>query len=306
MKFSALARLAALAAGVLLMASLGHAQGPPSQSITIQLSPVQGRSLGLIDPPPQDGSPAATSDLLPFGNYVSASTGRDVLARSYLYFPLPDLADTVVESATLEVYVDSWPFEGEATIGVYLVTEDWDETMTWPTRAELAPTPVSTARVSSTAAWYAWSVSALVLGWQTGIPNYGLALAAVPPQDSRPLTAPGWAGRGPGRTGANPALAPRLVLHTSQVTPTFTPPPTFTPVPTQAPLPTLTAPPPPPAPIPSPEATLAVTPLPTPMLLPQTGGSQLEWWLPWPGLAAGVTGLWAVQARRKRTRLLRK
>ncbi len=300
------ARLVVVVLSILMVASPGQAQ-ENGYTETIQLGPDLGYSLGLIDPPPQDGSPAATTSLLPFGNYVSPSAGSSVYARSYLYFPVQLLqppSTLSVVSATLQVYIDSWPFEGSAAIGVYNVTGAWDETMTWGTRIALEETPVSVIIVSSSAGWYTWDVTNLALSWQRfqdRAPNNGLVLAAVPPQDSGSITPPGWAGRGLGRTGADPALAPRLVIAYSPtlvtLTPTFTPSPTPLPTQTPVPLPTDAPSPPqaaPPTPSATPQPTLTVTPLPTPMTLPQTGRDQTSWLLPRLGLTAGLIGLWAV------------
>ncbi len=236
-------------------------------ALVVQLGPDQGMSLGVITPRPDTWSTDHSTAILPFGNYLGAQTGQPVYSRAYLAFPLNELpAGAVVQQATLELYVDDWPFDGSATLGVYQVTAAWDETMDWAGRAPLATPALATTSVSSTPGWYAWDVTTLVQGWANGAPNYGLALAAYPDPNATP-DATGWAAAAQGRTGSDPTLAPRLtIVYVLAQTPTPTPP---APPPTQPPpTPTPSGPPPTqPPPTATPEAG------PTPALLPISGGS---------------------------------
>ncbi len=264
-------------------------------ALVVQLGPDYGMSLGVITPQPDTWPTDHSTTILPFGNYLGPKTGQPVYSRAYLAFPLNELpAGAVVQQATLELYVDDWPFEGSATLGVYQVTAAWDETMDWAGRAPLATPALAATTVSSTAGWYAWDVTALVQGWVNGAPNYGLALAAYPDPDAAP-DATGWAAAAQGRAGSDPTLAPRLtIVYALAQTPTPTPP---APPPTQPP-PTPTPSGPPPT-QPPPTATPEVGP--TPALLPISGGGQpassLPLWLF--GGAALVLVAWLVSHKRQ-------
>ena len=263
------------------------AQGPTV--ITIQLGPDTGMSLGVISRQPETWPTDHSTAILPFGNYIGPQTGEATYARSYLWFPLDSIpAGAIIQEARLEVYVDDWPFEGEAYLGVYTVASEWDEAMTWSARAPVVTPALSIAQVSSSAGWYAWDVTEQVKAWLSGEPNYGLMLAAVPEPDVEP-DGTNWACAARGRTNPDPSLAPLLIitLLVPTPTPTYTPtpvPPTPTPVPpTPAPA-TPTPVPPTPTPVPQ------LTPLPTPPYLPVTGGDSLSFFWGFLALGAALIG----------------
>jgi len=271
----------AFVAIVALGLSITPALAQEPVTITIQLDPDTGKSLGVISRQPETWPTDHSTAILPFGNYIGPQTGEATYARSYLWFPLDSIpAGSTVQEATLEVYVDDWPFDGEADIGVYSVASEWNEDMTWGTLASVITSPLTVTHVSSTPGWYSWDVTGQVQAWLAGEPNYGLMLAAAPEPDIEP-DGVNWAGAARGRTSADPSLAPRLVVvlltpptptptptHTSTPTPTFTPtpvPPTPTPMPPAPVQPTPT--PVPPTPTPTPQL--------TPPYLPVTGGMGL-------------------------------
>ncbi len=226
------------------------------------------RSVGVLSEDPGYGERWSTS-IFPFGNYVGPDTGQDVFCRTYLRFPLDAIpAGSVIQSATLFVFVDDyWPGPGSAPMSVYPVAADWTpESVDWYDMAAWPPLDgaVATTAVSSDRGWFTWDVTALVREWASGArPNYGLALAAVEPNQ----VTDNWAAAR--RLSANePGTQPRLFV--AYIAPTATPggpPPTATPLPpTVVPQPSAT---------PQPAAATA-TPTPIPILLPETGGTSAE------------------------------
>jgi len=203
------------AAGLLLaglvLAGAGLAQAA-GRTVTIQLDTATGRNLCVFSTTPIGWGSDHSTAVLAFGNYVGPQTGLTHQCRSYLWFPLEAIPpDAVIDAATLEVYVDDWPFAGTGEMGVYRVLAAWDENFDWGTRPVVEPAPLATATVQSTAGWHSWDVTTDVRAWFVGkIPNHGLMLAGSPTPES--LIGNGWACAGPGRTGGDPTHAPRLVI----------------------------------------------------------------------------------------------
>lgn len=222
------------------------------------------QSVGVLSEDPGYGE-RWSATIFPFGNYTGTVSGEAIFCRTYLHFPLDVPAGSVVQSATLFVFVDDyWPGPGSAPMSVYPVTTDWTvEGVDW---YDMGAWPaldgaVATTVVSSDGGWFPWDVTGLVREWVSGArSNYGLALAAADL----------------GSTASNWAAARRLLadepgtrphLFVSYITPTATP---GGPPPTAVPQPTLveqTATPQPAAPT----ATPVLTPTPIPILLPETG-----------------------------------
>ncbi len=116
-------------------------------------------------------------------------------------------------SALLQVYVNDWPFNGSADLGVYRVTASWDESLIWATRPASDGILRATANVSSSEGWASWDVTSLLRAWRGGTANYGFMLGGAPAPDTR--EGDGWAAAGVGRTAGDSAHAPRLVISYS-------------------------------------------------------------------------------------------
>jgi hypothetical protein len=103
--------------------------------------------------------------------------------RALMRFDLSGIpAGTVINWATLQLYVISAFPADNVTLEVARMTEDWEEeTVTWnnghqDTISDLMP-PVTGAVGLATGVWVEWEVTDLVQSWLEGdFPNYGLAL----------------------------------------------------------------------------------------------------------------------------------
>ncbi len=198
---------------------IAHGQGG---TVTIQLGPSTGQNIGVLSEIPSGWSADSSTAVLPFGNYVGPVSGNDIETRTYLLFPLSAIpSGATVTSASLEVYVNDWPFDGSASLGVYRVTATWDETMTWATQPAADGTLRASTAVSSVEGWATWDVTSLVQAWRSGTANDGFMLGGAPTPDAR--IGDGWAAAAVGRTAGDAARAPRLVVSYDQAAPTPTP-----------------------------------------------------------------------------------
>lgn len=206
---------------LVLMAVTPIAHGQGSRTVTIQLGPGTGQNIGVLSEIPSGWSGDASTTILPFGNYVGPTSGHDIQTRTYLQFPLSAIpSSATVTLASLQVYVNDWPFDGSADLGVYRVTASWDENMAWATRPTTDNTLRALAAVSSVEGWVSWDVTSLTQEWQSGA-NHGLMLGGAPTPDAR--AGNGWAAAAVGRTADNAAHAPRLVVSYNLPRPTPTP-----------------------------------------------------------------------------------
>lgn len=195
----------------LVLAGVGLVQAA-SSTVTIQLDATTGRNLCVFSTAPASWGSDHSTAVLAFGNYVGPETGLTHRCRSYLWFPLAAIpAEAIVKTAMLEVYVNDWPFDGSADMGVYRVAVPWDEDFNWDTRPAVEMLPLATTNIQSTPGWRSWDVTTEVRAWLVGQrPNHGLMLGGAPTPES--LIGAGWACAGPGRTGGDPAHRPRLVV----------------------------------------------------------------------------------------------
>jgi len=204
----------------LLMAltSMPTAHGKGGKTVTIQLGPEAGQSVGVMSKAPPGWNGDSNTASLPFGNYVGPVSREAIWARTYLLFPLSAIpARATVTSASLQVYVNDWPFDGSASLGVYRVTASWDESLSWSTRPTTDSTLRAAADVSSVEGWVSWDVTSLVRAWQGDGANYGFMLGGAPTPDAR--AGDGWAAAAVGRTAADVTHAPRLVVSYSRPSP---------------------------------------------------------------------------------------
>ena len=71
---------------LLLSPAISHGQG--GGTVTIQLGPNSGQSIGVLSEIPEGWSSDSSTEVLPFGNYIGPISGHDIQTRSYLRFPL--------------------------------------------------------------------------------------------------------------------------------------------------------------------------------------------------------------------------
>lgn len=207
--------------GMMLLSAFlaGTAMAQSTHTVTLQLDASTGRNLCVFSTPPSTWGSDHSTDILAFGNYVGPQSGLTHQSRSYLWFPLLAAipANATVNTASLELYVSDWPFGGSSTMGVYRVTQDWNESFSWGTRPATELTALDTTSISSDARdWSTWDVTGVVQEWVQGSSaNHGFMVAGAPAPDS--LAGEGWACAALGRTSDDAAHAPRLVITYAQV-----------------------------------------------------------------------------------------
>jgi len=168
--------------------------------------PVTQGPLQTIDMP---NSPFAVSDNTLLAsqadvNFGSGSTldvgfwGTNVWTRSIVQFPLSSLpADATIQSATMNLYMESAATNDAMTIGAYRITSPWTEFgSTWDLEdgvtewnstvnanggVDFDPATLdAVSGVTDVPGWYAWNVTEAAEGWWSGaIPNQGLLLHQV-------------------------------------------------------------------------------------------------------------------------------
>lgn len=199
---------------LLILAVTPWASGQSGGTVTVQLGPGTGQSVGVFSEPPDSWSGDASTSILPFGNYRGPLSGRLIQARTFLLFPLPVIpAGATATSAVVQVYVNDWPFDGSASLGLYRVTAAWDESLTWATQPANDGILRTQAVVSSRAGWVSWDVTPLFAAWRSGVPNHGVLLGGAPTPEA--MVGDGWAAAAVGRTAGDAAHAPRLVVSYS-------------------------------------------------------------------------------------------
>ena len=206
-----------MALTVLLSAFLaGVAMAQSTHTVTIQLDASTGRSLCVFSTAPTSWGSDHSTSVLAFGNYVGPETGLTHQCRSYLWFPLAAIpANVTINTASLELYVGDWPFDGSGAMGVYRVTADWDESFSWGTRPAAESVPLDSTTIDSGTGWRAWDVTALAREWASGeAANHGLMAASAPTPDH--MVGNGWACAAPGRTSGEATRTPRLVVTYTQ------------------------------------------------------------------------------------------
>jgi hypothetical protein len=203
------------AVGLLLaLAATPTAHGQADGTVTIQMGPGTGQSVGVLSEISGNWGTDASTDTLPFGNYVGLTSGRLIQTRAYLLFPLSAIpAGATVTSAALQVYVNDWPFNGSAELGVYCVAAPWSESLNWATQPAADGTLRASTGVSSIVGWVSWDVTSPVQAWQSGASNHGFMLGGAPTPDA--MVSNGWAAAAVGRTAGDAARAPRLVVSYS-------------------------------------------------------------------------------------------
>ena len=154
----------------------------PPQTTTIQPGPADAKDSFTLEEFPTTATQADVwfSQVLVAGGN---SVGQD--CRAFIQFDLGTVPDTaVVTSASLSLYHDLSDASAiSAPVGVYAVTEDWnDTTLTWDDMPAASDTIESTLTVTapSAHAFISWDVAGLVESWLDGsVTNYGLMLADV-------------------------------------------------------------------------------------------------------------------------------
>ncbi len=212
---------------LLILAATPTAHGQTGGTATIQLGPGTGQSVGIFSEAPESWGRDASTFILPFGNYVGLTSGRLVQTRTFLLFPLSAIpVGATVTSASLQVYVNDWPFDGSAELGVYRVTTPWEESLSWASRPATDSALRASTDVSSIVDWVSWDVTSLAQAWRSDTPNYGFMLGGAPAPEA--MAGNGWAAAAVGRTAGDAAHAPRLIVSysfPSQVGPADVPEP---------------------------------------------------------------------------------
>jgi len=207
---------------LMLLAITPTVHGQSSGTVTIQLGSDTGRSIGLLSEIPQGWSGDASTEVLPFGNYIGPISGNNIQTRTYLWFPLSSIpSNATLTSASLEVYVNEWPFAGSADLGVYRVVESWNESLSWASRPTADNSLLASTIISSAEGWVSWNVTSLLQSWRGGTDNFGLMLGSAPAPDN--MAGNGWAAAAVGRTASDTSHAPRLVVSYSLSSPTPVP-----------------------------------------------------------------------------------
>ena len=123
----------------------------------------------------------------PDGNFGGADAALDlqyaggratscILLHFNLSASLP--SGTIIDSAQLQVRLNSGTGVSPITVGAYTVMENWGEySVTWNTGPEYAD-PYAEAQVGTTQGWSTWDVTAIARAWQAGR-NYGLELRGL-------------------------------------------------------------------------------------------------------------------------------
>lgn len=98
-------------------------------------------------------------------------------AVSLVKFDLSTLpSDAIIDSATLQLYLDSTAGASPVNIGVYFVTSSWNEsTVTWNTFPTANSVGIN-GSVDSSAGYKSWSVTSYARSWLSGS-NYGVYLS---------------------------------------------------------------------------------------------------------------------------------
>jgi hypothetical protein len=196
---------------LLALAATPVTHGKRGRTVTIQLGPDTGQSVGVMSKAPQGWKGDSSTSILTFGNYVGPISREEIWARTFVLFPLSAIpARATVTSATLQLYVNDWPFDGSAKLGVYRVMAPWDEGLSWSTLPASEGALRASTEVSSVEGWVSWEVTSLVRAWCDSTANHGLMLGGAPTPDAR--AGDGWAAAAVGRTADNVAHAPRLVI----------------------------------------------------------------------------------------------
>jgi hypothetical protein len=145
----------------------------PEESVTLQPDAVEGKDVYVMDIFPSDN----------FGDSTFLSIGVFTVpfARSYLQFDLsPIPPEAVILDANMGLYYDSSYDLSSLPIGLYEVTESWEEdTITWDSQPASSSEAVDIQIISAsqTNDSVYWQLVDLVEQWQAGsIENYGMVL----------------------------------------------------------------------------------------------------------------------------------
>jgi len=143
-----------------------------TQYITLQPGPTEGIDAGV-----ETANPSTNYGDLQFsgiGNNVST------IVRMYIKFNLSAVpANARIVDARLNLYQCDTFGSGSFTIGLYRVTDDWDEsTITWNLQPNSSTDAEITNNITSGAiTWKTWGIDTLVQSWLNGdITNYGVVL----------------------------------------------------------------------------------------------------------------------------------
>ena len=108
--------------------------------------------------------------------------------RAYLKFDEDYFADIPVGASIMKAELSTISYYGGNAgpkVGVYGITSDWDETLTWNKTISSSPEGSFSANaldyvvINSNAKRCIWNITELYKGWLNGAPNYGVGLRLV-------------------------------------------------------------------------------------------------------------------------------
>jgi hypothetical protein len=177
----------------------------------------------IIQPDAANGKDTSVDTYYPDQNYanlyeLAAGRGTVDTCRAYLEFDLGSLPDNVVvTNATVGLYYERTVGSAAASIGVYLVEENWTEGgTTWNHQPDSTATPEYTRTVPASVsnAFLSWDITDLVEGWLDGTtPNNGVMF-----KDTDESTVEAWKGFYSSDYGTA-AQRPKLVIKYYDPTP---------------------------------------------------------------------------------------
>ncbi|HQO21149.1 MAG TPA: kelch repeat-containing protein, partial [Acidobacteriota bacterium] len=124
------------------------------------------------------------------GMTISVQSRLSQAQRTLVMFDLSGIPeDSVINSATLELYASSAPTTG-LTLNVHRITGTWTESaVTWTNQPAYNSTVDASLAGGTTAGWKIWNIASLVQEWINGTSaNYGLTVKGSVENDKTALT----------------------------------------------------------------------------------------------------------------------
>ena len=139
----------------------------------------------IVLQPGAEGIDTGVESIFPTNNYAlwpftGIGNSASTIVRTYVKFDLSSIpTDVRVTDADLKLYQYSANGTDNFVIGLYKITNDWDEsTIDWdpqPTSSTDAEITIDITAAAIT--WKSWDIDTLVQGWLEGtITNYGMVL----------------------------------------------------------------------------------------------------------------------------------
>lgn len=148
-----------------------------ASTVTLTLQPgTEGKDAYVVSTPTYSNSNFNEA-------YAWAGNWGTEIVRAYLQFDLGTVpGNAVVTSAILRLYQFDLIGSGDFSLGIYKVTDDWDEgDLTWNNQPSSSSEAEDSRTISTTTdIWRSWYIDTLVQGWLDGnIENDGMLLKAA-------------------------------------------------------------------------------------------------------------------------------